>query len=68
LKGRCLASRDDTCEGCGLTFGEGPIALRDLNQVAAEPPNDPVSPLRVPNDPDSWEGILSKLANKGKPS
>lgn len=34
----------------------------------SEPPRDPVSPLRVPNDPDSWEGILSKLANKGKPS
>jgi threonine synthase len=34
----------------------------------SEPPRDPVGPLRVPNDPDSWEGILSKLAKKGEPS
>jgi threonine synthase len=34
----------------------------------SEPPRDPVGPLRVPSDPNSWEGILSKLAKKGEPS
>jgi len=30
----------------------------------SEPPRDLLRPLRVPNDPDQWEGILSKLVEK----
>jgi hypothetical protein len=30
----------------------------------SEPPHHLPSPLRAPNDPDKWEGILSKLVEK----
>ncbi|MGI0129705.1 MAG: pyridoxal-phosphate dependent enzyme, partial [Thermoplasmata archaeon] len=30
----------------------------------SEPPRDLLSPLRVPNDPDKWEGILSQVVEK----
>jgi threonine synthase len=30
----------------------------------SEPPRDLLSPLRVPNDPDQWEGILTKVVDK----
>jgi threonine synthase len=33
----------------------------------SEPPRDLLGQLRVPNDPDRWEDILSKLAEKGEP-
>jgi threonine synthase len=33
----------------------------------SEQPRDLVSPARVPNDPDRWEEILTKLAEKSQP-
>jgi threonine synthase len=30
----------------------------------SEPPRDVLSPLRVPNDPDRWEGIVTKVVEK----
>ena len=30
----------------------------------SEPPRDLLSPLRVPNDPDKWEGILTRVVEK----
>ena len=30
----------------------------------SEPPRDLVAPVRVPNDPDKWEGVLAHLAKR----
>jgi threonine synthase len=30
----------------------------------SEPPRDQVAPVRVPNDPDRWEGVLAHLAKR----